>query len=72
MLCDREKTDIPSCQIFFINNFTLDLTRSLKIAYPQFYVYINNMENNKKLWEEKKGKPYMIKDENKQNNSIHN
>jgi hypothetical protein len=59
-LCDRDKTNIPDSQVFFINAFTLDLTSSLALAYPKFYLFVKRLEENRKLWEEKKGTDYQI------------
>jgi hypothetical protein len=63
ILCDREKTIIPDSQIFFINFITLDLTKTLVKAYPKFQNLVDMLNDNKKLWEEKKGKPYEIVDD---------
>ena len=61
MLCDREKTTIPDTQVFFIGFFTMDLIKTISIAYPKFDILIQVVESNKKKWEEKKGKPYEIR-----------
>lgn len=62
MLCDREKTVIPDSQIFFINFFVVDLVKTLSIPFPKVKKFEEALEENKKQWEEKKGKPYVIKD----------
>jgi hypothetical protein len=61
MLCDREKTTIPDTQVFFIGFFTMDLIKTISVAYPKFDTLIQVLETNKKKWEEKKGKPYEIR-----------
>jgi hypothetical protein len=60
MLCDREKTAIPESQVFFLNFFTIDLVRTFMIPMPKFEKLLEICEENKRLWEELKGKPYLI------------
>ena len=60
MLCDREKTSIPDAQVFFLSFFTMDLVKTLMIPLPKFKNLLNICEENKKLWQEMKGKPYII------------
>ena len=66
MLCDREKTDIPSSQVFFINAITMDLAKALCNVYPYFNKLITQLEENRNKWEEKKGQPYIIAEAEKE------
>lgn len=61
MLCDREKTAIPESQVFFLNFFTLDLIKNMKIIYPKFEILQETLESNRAAWESRKGKPYEIR-----------
>jgi hypothetical protein len=56
-LCDRETTNVAKSQISFINNILEPAFKLLGILVPQCKVFINNIKDNIKNWEEieKKG-----------------
>jgi len=60
MLCDREKTFIPESQVFFISFITYDFTKAFTKIFPKFEILIETLETNKKIWENLKGKTYML------------
>ncbi|MCQ2818227.1 MAG: 3',5'-cyclic nucleotide phosphodiesterase [archaeon] len=49
-LCDRETTNIPGCQIVFIENVIRPTMNILKIIAPNCEYYCNNLENNIMEW----------------------
>jgi len=54
MLCDREKTNIPASQIFFINAFVLDHVKQFIIYFPSFNELLKELDYNKQQYEELK------------------
>jgi hypothetical protein len=60
-LCDRDKTTIPESQVFFLNFFTLDLIKNLKLIYPKLEILQETLESNRAVWESRKGKTYEIR-----------
>lgn len=60
MLCDRDKTVIPDTQVFFINAYLVDFTKTFETLYPKFQRFSEVLEINKKMWEDKKKEPYVI------------
>lgn len=60
MMCDRNTTQIPNSQIFFMNFFvTEELNLIIKFA-PKASFLKEIMEENKKRYEEIKHLPYII------------
>ena len=51
-LCDRETTNVAKSQISFINNILEPAFKLLGILVPQCKVFINNIKDNIKNWEE--------------------
>ena len=52
-LCDRNNTNIPKSQIGFINFVVLPNFKLLYSIFPQFKIYVDNCENNIRIWNEK-------------------
>jgi hypothetical protein len=52
-LCDRNNTYIPKSQIGFINFVVLPNFKLLYSIFPQFKIYVDNCENNIRIWNEK-------------------
>ena len=51
MLCDREKTNIPASQIFFMNAFIKDHIICFSNAFEGFTELLNILDENKAQWE---------------------
>lgn len=51
MLCDRETTNIPSSQIFFINFFIKDHILIFSETNPKFKEIFEEVKRNLKIWE---------------------
>lgn len=54
MLCDRDTTNIPNSQIFFINFFVKELIISFQEICPKFKELFDEAEANIKHWEKLK------------------
>lgn len=54
MLCDRDTTNIPNSQIFFINFFVKDLLICFQEICPRFKELLDEAEENIKYWEKLK------------------
>jgi hypothetical protein len=60
MLCDREKVAIPDTQVFFINVFAMDIAKTIEMIYPKVKIFVDALEVNKGIWEERKKSEYSI------------
>jgi len=58
--CDRQNTNIPKGQIFFIDFFVKEQINVLVLICPNCSELNKKLEENKKKWDEIKNEPYTI------------